>query len=107
MRLIEVTADSFEHEVLGHELPVVVDFSAEWCVPCRSWVHVVEALADRMVGRARFLVVDVDASPDLAWRFGIRAIPTFIKFDAGSAARTVIGPRSRRALVRGLGLDRL
>ncbi|GEL48198.1 thioredoxin [Cellulomonas hominis] len=94
---LAVTAETFEQEVLRSELPVVVDFWAEWCVPCRMIAPVLEELADAYDGRLRFVAVDTDANPELSRRYGILSIPTLYVFHGGELVRTLVGAREKLA----------
>lgn len=91
---------SFEREVLGAEVPVVLDFWAEWCPPCRALAPTFEELAKQYAGRARFAKLDVDANPQVSQRFGIKGIPTLVFFDGGREVERVVGAASREALAR-------
>lgn len=79
----EVTEQTFEHEVLRAELPVLVEFGATWCGPCKTVAPELEALARELEGKARVLQVDIDKSPLLAQTMGIRSVPTFVVFQKG------------------------
>jgi thioredoxin 1 len=96
----EVTDASFEQEVLRSETPVVVDFWAPWCGPCRAVEPIFEALAREHEGRVGFAKLNIDENVATAARYGILSIPTAILFDAGEAQETVIGARSRSYLER-------
>jgi thioredoxin 1 len=89
-----VTDAEFENEVLGSEQPVLVDFWASWCAPCRMIAPMVEDLAVEMSGRVRVLKMDIDANPDTPGRFGIMSIPTLIIFKNGQPAERTVGYRS-------------
>jgi thioredoxin 1 len=89
-----VTDAEFESEVLGSEQPVLVDFWAGWCAPCRMIAPMVEDLAVEMSGRVRVLKMDIDANPDTPGRFGIMSIPTLIIFKNGQPAERTVGYRS-------------
>jgi len=78
-----VTDDSFESEVLGTETPVLVDFYADWCGPCKVMAPVIEDLADELDGTVKITKMDVDANPETASKYGIRSIPTLVVFSGG------------------------
>jgi thioredoxin len=94
---LAVTAETFEQEVLRSPLPVVVDFWAAWCVPCRMVTPVLEELAVTYAGRLRFVAVDTDANPELAQRYGILSIPTLYVFHQGELVRSLPGAREKLA----------
>lgn len=91
----EVTDDTFETDVLGGETPVVVDFWAPWCGPCRVIAPIMQDLAEHHDGRIRFLKLNVDDNPLTAARYNVLSIPTLILFEGGEARSTVIGARPR------------
>lgn len=84
-------------DVLEGELPVLVDFSAEWCPPCRAMDPVVAELARRYAGRVRVATCDMDQELDLALRYGVRAAPTFVFLSKGKAVERIVGavPRAK------------
>ena len=98
--LREVTDATFEAEVLRAPGPVVVDFWAPWCRPCRAVEPIFARLADEHAGRVEFVRVDVDANPLGAARYGVLALPTAILFAGGEARSTVAGARSRAHYLR-------
>ena len=91
----EVTDETFECDVLAAPTPVVVDFWAPWCAPCRAVEPILRVLADEHVGRVAFVRVDVDSNPRFAARYGVLSLPTAILFEGGDARATIAGARSR------------
>ncbi|NLJ46788.1 MAG: thioredoxin [Treponema sp.] len=88
---VTLTSENFEQEVLKSPIPVLVDFWAEWCGPCRMIAPAVDELARAYEGKIKVGKVDVDSQVDLAGRFGIISIPTLMVFKDGKAARQKVG----------------
>ncbi len=88
---VTATDQTFDSEVIESEQPVLVDFWAPWCGPCRVLGPVVEELADEFQGRAKVVKVNVDDSPRVAQRFGVRSIPTLLFFQGGEVVDTTVG----------------
>ena len=88
---IDVTDDSFEEDVLKAKIPVLVDFWADWCAPCKMIAPVVEALAEEFDGKVKFTKLDVDSNPKVATSYGIRGIPTLLIFNDGQPVDQVVG----------------
>ncbi len=97
---------TFQTEVLESTVPVVVDFWAEWCGPCRAVAPEVEALAAQYGDAIKVVKVDVDANPAVASAYGIRGIPTIGLFQDGQITGQVVGARPRHAIEQELGLTR-
>ena len=93
-----ITESDFETEVLGADKPVLVDFWATWCGPCRMVGPEVEAVAAEYAGRANVVKINVDEQPELAGRYGIMSIPTIIVFKNGEIAEQVVGAVNRGKL---------
>ena len=96
--IVHVSDDSFEQDVLQAEGPVLVDFWAEWCGPCKMIAPVLEELADEYQGKLKVCKMDVDANTATAPRYGIRGIPTLIVFNNGGVAGTQVGAVSKSQL---------
>ena len=86
-----VTDSDFELEVLEADTPVLVDFWAEWCAPCKMVAPVLDDLANEYDGKIKFTKVDVDTNPETAMKYGIRSIPTLLVFKGGSPVDQVVG----------------
>ncbi len=96
----EVNDSSFETDVLKSDKPVLVDFWAEWCAPCRMLAPTVEAVAEKYAGRARVVKMNVDDNPSVPGRYGIKGIPTLILFKNGREEERVVGATSKEAISR-------
>src|SRR5262249_59229452 len=101
-RVKEVTDNSFEHEVLKSEKPVLVDFWAAWCVPCRMLSPTVEAIAVQYSGSDAVVKLNVDDNPSTAEAYGIKGIPTLILFSGGTEVERAIGATSKETSSRAL-----
>jgi thioredoxin 1 len=95
--VLQLTEDTFDSEVLGAETPVLVDFWADWCGPCRQIAPVIESLAEAYGGQVKIAKLDVDSAEDIAVRYDIRSIPMLLMFQNGQVTAQIIGavPRSK------------
>jgi thioredoxin 1 len=92
---VSVTTTSFEKDVLKSKVPVLVDFWAPWCMPCRMLAPVIDAVASEYEGKVKVLKLNTDEDPGLADTFGIRGIPTLILFKDGAELARMVGVRSK------------
>ncbi|HWC59046.1 MAG TPA: thioredoxin [Verrucomicrobiae bacterium] len=96
--IVVLTQENFAGEVLQSTTPVLVDFWAEWCGPCKMISPILGELADEYEGRVKIAKVNIDEQQGLAAEYGIRAIPTLLLFDKGQVADQIVGLRSKRDL---------
>ena len=99
---VHITDAEFEQQVLNAETPVLVDFWADWCAPCKMIAPIVEELAEEYDGKVKFGKLDVDSNPQTATNFGIRSIPTLLIFKGGQAVDQVIGAVPKAVLKKRL-----
>ena len=100
--IVILTKTNFDGEVLKSSMPVLVDFWAEWCGPCKMIAPVLDELASEFEGRAKIGKVNIDEHQNLATEYGVRAIPTLLIFKDGQVAEQIVGMRSKRDLKTGL-----
>jgi thioredoxin 1 len=98
-----VTDESFEADVLGGPRPVIVEYWAEWCGPCRQVGPVLDAIAAEHAGQVDVVKLNVDENPKTAQKYGILLIPTLNLFHGGEVVKQVIGAKSKSALLREFG----
>jgi len=97
-RIIHVTDDSFEQEVLKSSDPVLVDYWADWCGPCKMIAPVLDEIAEEYVGKIRVAKLNIDENPNTPPRYGIRGIPTLMLFKEGEVEATKVGAVSKSQL---------
>lgn len=91
MTIEKVTTNDFDTEVLAADGPVLVDFYADWCGPCRAQSPILDRVAERVGDAARIVKVDIDQDPELAQRYGVRSIPTLAVFENGAVRDVRVG----------------
>jgi thioredoxin 1 len=96
MSEITVTSDNFEQEVLGSDVPVIVDFWAEWCVPCKMIQPILEEISSDYAGKVKVAKVNVDEEGELAGQYNVISIPTLLLFKDGNVVNQQVGAGSRQ-----------
>lgn len=99
MSALHLTEQNFEQEVLKSNIPVLVDFWAEWCGPCRAIAPIVEELATELQGKMKVAKLDVDAAQDLAAEYDVRSIPTLLIFKNGKSVQEILGAMPKAQLM--------
>jgi thioredoxin 1 len=102
MAHVIVTDDNFDREVLQSDIPVLVDFWAEWCVPCKMVEPVVDQIAQEYEGKLKIGKVDVDSNPQISMKYGIRSIPTLLIFKNGQPVDQIIGAVPKKNILQKL-----
>jgi len=97
-KVLQLSKDNFEQEVINSEVPVLVDFWATWCGPCRMLGPIIDELGDVLEGKAKIAKVNVDVEKELASRFQVMSIPTILVFKKGEMVEKMVGLRNKEVL---------
>lgn len=100
--IVTLTSATFDETVAASDLPVVVDFWAEWCGPCKQIAPILADIATEQQGKLTVAKLNVDEHPDLAMRYNVMSIPTLLVFDKGDVAKRIVGARPKSALLQEL-----
>lgn len=96
---MNVTTENFKQEVLNSDIPVLVDFWASWCNPCKMMIPVVEEIAKEMEGKAKVCKVNIDEESALATQYHVMSIPTFLVFKEGKVVNSTVGVQDKQELI--------
>ena len=99
MAIQSIKEDSFEKEVVNSELPVLIDFWAEWCGPCKEMNPILEEVSSEMVKKIKVLKINIDENPNIPNKYGVQSIPTLIIFKKGEAISTKVGASIKSDLI--------
>ena len=98
MSLTHTTDETFDQDVLQSDVPVLLDFWAEWCGPCKMVAPIVEELSDEYKDQIKFTKVDVDENPEMAQKYGVRGIPTLLIFNSGAPVDQLVGALPKKTI---------
>ena len=100
--IVTLTTSTFDEEINSSDTPVVVDFWAEWCTPCKMIAPILSEIASENAGRVKIAKLNVDENPDLAMRFNVMSIPTLLVFHKGEVAKRLVGAKGKGQLLQEL-----
>lgn len=105
MAVVTITNDNFEEEVLACKIPVMIDFWADWCGPCKMQAPIIEALAEELEGKVKFGKVNVDEEAALALKYQVMSIPTLVVMNYGIFQKKAVGLQDKEAILEMLKLE--
>lgn len=100
----QITDATFDEIVSGSAEPVLVDFWAEWCGPCKMVAPILDEIADEQAGKVKITKLNVDENPESSMKYRVQSIPTMLLFEGGEVTKTIVGAKSKAALLEELGL---
>lgn len=104
MSILTCDSKNFHEIVLQSEIPVLVDFYADWCGPCKMMAPILEELSQEFEGKIKIVKINVDSNPNLSSEYGVMSIPNMIFFENGNQKENIVGARSKQDLIKQLGL---
>lgn len=104
MSILTCDNKNFHEVVLQSEIPVLVDFYADWCGPCKMMSPILEELSQEFDGKIKIVKINVDNNPELSSEYGVMSIPNMIIFENGKQKENIVGARSKQDLIKSLGL---
>ncbi len=104
MSILTCDSKNFHEIVLQSDIPVLVDFYADWCGPCKMMAPILEELSQEFEGKIKIVKINVDSNPNLSSEYGVMSIPNMILFENGNQKENIVGARSKQDLINQLGL---